>query len=808
MRATIVASVLAWLTASPVASGQVLVTGRLDKIRFLAGEPIVVVLEAANTGATPVAELMTCVDDLQFSVVGSQRRPSPGRLRLGMTGVSGGCGAVSHPPVIEPGQRREVRHILRGYDLSAGTHTLQVDGKLRIRTSERTGSAMDAPVSSRLTFTIVPATPDELREVLRPLLEAAHGPPSAAKFLARSALIESAAGFLTEEIAVFAREGLSGGGEALFRIGTPRSHALLRELVAASNLRVTDQTALLESLVGFGDPADVMVIQALADDPRTDERLKSAARVAIARLGGDDAVGLLTRGLENADRAVERDTIEALGYTQSRRAVPVLIERFREETSTPVCRSLSVLTHRQWCDFGGLGFDSAATRRRWSRQWQTDGAQMAIYGAETFAAFEAEEERRRADTIAPAPIGPAPVVRPSPLAPRIDRVTPRQPSANSPVRFDGYNIGFGAPHDSVVIRFRQGDLEHVAKPGGGGAVINNGIEGSQFLETIAPPELNPGRCEISIEIGGRMVATTAVEIVAPSPLRFIRIVPATVHPSDDLVQVSTNYPPPATTRVEVVDAAGQVWAVESHVMLQGFVFKVPAKAADGIARIRLRPADAGAEPGTGLTFTITSGPLPLTPAALRLMRPVAPGQRTRLALDASDEFELRRIDTAEIEFEQNGRRIVVPLNGNRRHVRIPEQLAPGLATARSRTSIEATVSQWSAPVSIQILAGPATVSVEQMSSEGHRVWWIDGPGFVYARPGQVFTITGDLPDVAANVRVQLVRDGESKDVAVADADDELRITLPADLAKGDWGLRIGAASSSPPIRDVTQMRVQ
>ena len=188
--------------------------------------------------------------------------------------------------------------------------------------------------------------------------------------------------------------------------------------------------------------------------------------LAMARLAGDGAVEPLVLGLPGTGTDDERSIIEALGHTQSRQAVPALIARFRHENSMDVCTSLSMLTHRQWCDFNGVGFDPAATRRRWTRQWQAEGADMTIYSADTFAEFEAEEERRRSVPIGPAPMVPAPIVRRSTRAPRINKITPAQPSPNSPLTLEGYNIGFGAPHNGVVIRFRQGTVEHVAEASG------------------------------------------------------------------------------------------------------------------------------------------------------------------------------------------------------------------------------------------------------------------------------------------------------------------------------------------------------
>lgn len=808
MRATIVASAAAWLLTVSAASAQVSATARLEKDRVVTGEPIIVVIDVTNTGKTTVVEGMTCSDDVRLSVVDRQRRQSsPPRLPSPDLVSSVSCGGTTHGPVIEPAGHLEARHILRGYDLGAGTYTLQVEGTLRFR-EQRGRSAVDAPLSSQLTLTIAPmTTPAELSDALRPLIEAAHGPPSQAKFVAREALIAAAPAFLAEEIAAFAREGSSAAGEALLRIGTQRSHALLREVVATSDPTRYDQTVLIESLEQFGDAADLPIFKAIADDPRTSQWARSAARVAIARLGRDDAVDLLTRGLGSGNAENERDVIRALGYTQSRQAVRALIDRFRGETSMEVCRSLRVLTHRPWCARDGLDIYPDATRRRWLQQWEAEGAAMTIYGAETFAAYEAGEQQRLVATITNPPIVPTPILRPSPRAPRIDKVTPQHPAPNSTVRLDGHNLGFDAPNGSKIIRFRQSGIEHVATPGGSGMMTDKGVAGSEYLLVIAPEGLSPGRCEISIEVSGRTVAATVVEIVTPPPLRLIAVSPAVVHPSDPLVDVTTNHPPPQNARVELIDATGRVWPIDSSASLQGMFFGIPAEAADGVATLRLREPAAG-DGDRGVAFTITSAPLPLTPTALRLMRPVAPGQRTRLALDTPDVLELMRIDSAEIEFEQEGRRILVPLEGSRRFVTIPGELMPGRATARSRTSIETTVSAWSAPVSIRLLKRPAPDSVQEIFSEERRVWWEDGPRFVYARRGQAFTISGDLPEQAANVRVQLVRGRETKDVTVADSGDDLQITLPADLTTGDWRLRMGARSSSTAMRDVTLLRVR
>jgi hypothetical protein len=90
-----------------------------------------------------------------------------------------------------------------------------------------------------------------------------------------------------------------------------------------------------------------------------------------------------------------------------------------------------------------------------------------------------------------------------------------------------------------------------------------------------------------------------------------------------------------------------------------------------------------------LTFLVTSGPLPLKPLAVALMKPVAPGQWTDIVKAHEIEFEVRRIDRIDVEFQQGGTteisRVIGPDNV---HVQVPGRLIPGQALVRTRTWIK------------------------------------------------------------------------------------------------------------------------
>ena len=82
----------------------------------------------------------------------------------------------------------------------------------------------------------------------------------------------------------------------------------------------------------------------------------------------------------DADRLVTGAVLEALGNTQQRSAIPVLIARARGPDGHvigQVCCALSELTHHAWCDGSG---NVVAMQARWRRWWAANGATVGLYG--------------------------------------------------------------------------------------------------------------------------------------------------------------------------------------------------------------------------------------------------------------------------------------------------------------------------------------------------------------------------------------------------------------------------------------------
>jgi hypothetical protein len=109
--------------------GQVQVDLRLDKARYLPGEPIVVVVDVRNVGDEAVG-YSSCDGDVRLAVAGAERRVPPNIFGCfsGMGSGGFGCG-VDHPPLLSPGQTTTFRYLLKEYDLMSGQYELTASGK-------------------------------------------------------------------------------------------------------------------------------------------------------------------------------------------------------------------------------------------------------------------------------------------------------------------------------------------------------------------------------------------------------------------------------------------------------------------------------------------------------------------------------------------------------------------------------------------------------------------------------------------------------------------------------------------------------
>jgi hypothetical protein len=395
-----------WLLATP-AWGQVEVRVRTEKPEFLAGEPIFVLIDVKNIGSDPVAyDGASLKPPPTLSVANGERRVvKPLSACGGGDGSGGGLGGTTHPPMLRPGAATTFRYLLRGYRLRPGKYELRVSGTVDVGWRDPAPFAVNpaapppvrikhaitdpvagAEIDSRLPLTIVPASAAELRAAFAPYVKAAPESYSREGHHAANAILEMAPAFLEEEIVKIAkRQGrelwfAGQAAQALAEIDTATSRA---ELIAwfdrSRDLDV--RAAIVDALARMRHPDNLPFLASLLPGRSTeaDDRLRRTAAFGVGMIGGDAAVEALRDAPRSPNPLVYGAVLQALGNTNSRSAVPILIERAEGQkgyVSNDVCIALITLTHRTWC--GGIGL--AETQAGWRRWWAANGKDARIYG--------------------------------------------------------------------------------------------------------------------------------------------------------------------------------------------------------------------------------------------------------------------------------------------------------------------------------------------------------------------------------------------------------------------------------------------
>ena len=366
---------LLWLAGTP-AMAQVQVDVRLDKPRYLVGEPVVVFVDVRNIGNEAVG-YSTCNTNVRLEIVGAARRVAPNILGCfsGMGfGVGSGCGSHDGRS-LQPGQITTFRYLLEEYDLRPGRYWLSASGK-----------AVRGPVGAEFARTVslrvVAATERELRAAMAPLVSEADGGDTTRRHYARQAIVESAPPFLESLIARFAAENQDDTSaiEALGRIASIGSRTHLKELLRRSR-EARSRSSIVLALARIGHRDDADFLAGVLQDETLDLTSRGYAALGLGRAGGDAAVQHLERALAAASPDQRPTIATALGNTRSRAAVPALIGMFDLGPSyNDVCNALVTLTHRVWCD--GSTEDPADDQRQWRRWWQQNGATAPIFGSD------------------------------------------------------------------------------------------------------------------------------------------------------------------------------------------------------------------------------------------------------------------------------------------------------------------------------------------------------------------------------------------------------------------------------------------
>jgi hypothetical protein len=390
------------LLAGP-AWAQVEVQVRTEKPQFLAGEPIFVIVEVKNVGTEQVAyEGASVKPPPELSVHNGERRVSRGLTGCGSgSGLSGGSfGVIDHPPMLQPGKSTSFRYLLRGYRLKPGTYELHVSGTVDVAWREPSFVQTGAPrpaftrsitepvegasIDRTLALTITAASEEALRAAYAPYLAAAQS-SSAAGREAVNGILEMAPAFLEPEIRTLVKQrGHERGfahaaAAALAEIDTPSSRAELIDWFDRSDdLQI--RSSIVNAVARARHSGNLPFLASLLPGRSTqaDNRIRRDAALGIGMIGGDAAVEALRDAPHSPDPLVAGAVLLALGNTQSKSAIPILIERAEGQkgyVSNDVCTALITLTHLSWC--GGVGLEE--TQKKWRAWWAAKANDVRVY---------------------------------------------------------------------------------------------------------------------------------------------------------------------------------------------------------------------------------------------------------------------------------------------------------------------------------------------------------------------------------------------------------------------------------------------
>jgi HEAT repeat protein len=169
----------------------------------------------------------------------------------------------------------------------------------------------------------------------------------------------------------------------LRNLGTPTAHQALLSFV--KNSPPTEVNGPYQDAIRYlgeiGDPNDLAVLLQVAHANPADSYSRELAMESAGKIGGDDAVPLLAAELKNASIEVRQAAVRALYLTESRSAVPILIELLRspeEQVSGTAEFGLEVLTHRSAKEPTSVSIP-AVSYPTWSRWWNIHRNSATIF---------------------------------------------------------------------------------------------------------------------------------------------------------------------------------------------------------------------------------------------------------------------------------------------------------------------------------------------------------------------------------------------------------------------------------------------
>jgi hypothetical protein len=297
--------------------------------------------------------------------------------------------------------------------------------------------------------------------------------------------------------------------------------------------------------------------------------------------------------------------------------------------------------------------------------------------------------------------------------PIIIRITPTAAAPQTGIKLEGYRLGANLEKD-VMVLFVQGAAEYGVPSSGGGYEAANVKQGLQELGVHVPKDLQPGPCQVIVEVEGNRTAplTIQVNVSATAPL-LTNLRPHFPRAGEIVWIEGTGFS--ESDEFELTDALGEAHHFGHELGTSDVntsALSLPKDLPPGEATLRVLERRSGTnQSSNSLSFEIVNGPTPLDIYSDWLM-PVAPGQWLDLIVGSAG--PLKSAERVEVLFEQKEQVVIVPTKSPHEdglRLRVPENLAPGNLKMRTRTIVSGEVSQWSDPVDYQLLDKPAAAKI-------------------------------------------------------------------------------------------------
>lgn len=303
---------------------------------------------------------------------------------------AGGGSCLSGFVPLAPGKSRTGRVLLNTrYDLrQPGHYPLRV----RYRASYApTGKSI--PVAAlwghqtfekQLEIGLAPSKPDQLKPVFAPYLHELDSTDWRKRQEAVDVISLLAPAFLESTILhmLYTPDMQGVGVEGARNLGTSSAHRALAEFVKGSPTKFPALYQMALRYLGeIGNSSDVPILLEAAHKA-PDSETRRVAMAAAGEAGGAAAVPALETELHDPSKDTRDDAEDALSFTGSRSAAPVLIQLLRspdERISSFAEYGLERLTHLSGAKMDGFHPPPPDAYSKWIRWWMFDSQTATIF---------------------------------------------------------------------------------------------------------------------------------------------------------------------------------------------------------------------------------------------------------------------------------------------------------------------------------------------------------------------------------------------------------------------------------------------